>query len=90
LLFQLLTDPPLLFCDEPTTGLDSYSAGVVLEHLRLCAERGKAVLATIHQPASGHFELFHNVILLAAGRVAYFGPVSEASTHFNRYCLCLN
>lgn len=48
------------------------------------ASRGKAVLATIHQPASGLFELFHEVVLLSAGRVAYSGPVAEVSSYFNR------
>ncbi|XP_052129379.1 protein scarlet-like [Frankliniella occidentalis] len=83
LAVQLLTDPPILFCDEPTTGLDSYSAGAVVEHLRLFAQRGKAVICTIHQPASGIFDLFHQVLLLAGGRVAFFGEVQDASRHFD-------
>lgn len=83
LAVQLLTDPPFLFCDEPTTGLDSYSAGAVVEHLRLFAARGKAVICTIHQPASGIFDLFHQVLLVANGRVAFFGDVADASRHFD-------
>lgn len=83
LAVQLLTDPPFLFCDEPTTGLDSYSAGAVVEHLRLFASRGKAVICTIHQPASGIFDLFHQVLLVAGGRVAFFGEVADASRHFD-------
>lgn len=76
LAVQLLTDPVLLFCDEPTTGLDSYNAGIVVESLRSFASRGKAVICTIHQPASGLFDLFHEVLLLAGGRVAFHGNVS--------------
>lgn len=83
LAVQLLTDPPFLFCDEPTTGLDSYSAGAVVEHLRLFAARGKAVICTIHQPASGIFDLFHQVLLVAGGRTAFFGDVADASRHFD-------
>ncbi|XP_067637561.1 protein brown-like isoform X2 [Eurosta solidaginis] len=34
---ELITNPPFIFCDEPTTGLDSYSAYRVIETLRnLC------------------------------------------------------
>lgn len=81
----MLTDPPLLFCDEPTTGLDSYNAGVVIEKLRQLAVQGKTVICTIHQPASGIFDMFHNVILLVAGgRLAYQGEAGAALTFFNR------
>nr|WOD55115.1 ABCG transpoter Redboy [Hymenopus coronatus] len=82
LAVQLLIDPPLLFCDEPTTGLDSYNAGIVVAKLRLLAEGGKTVISTIHQPASGIFELFSHVVLLAGGRVAYQGDVLGAQKHF--------
>ncbi|XP_046383211.1 protein scarlet-like isoform X2 [Ischnura elegans] len=82
LAVQLLTDPPILFCDEPTTGLDSYSAGAVIEKLRQLTTMGKAVICTIHQPASGLFDLFHRVMLLAGGRLAYLGDVADAPNYF--------
>ncbi|XP_026681567.1 protein brown [Diaphorina citri] len=83
LAVQMLTDPPFLFCDEPTTGLDSFSAGTVIAVLRSFTQRGKAVLCTIHQPASGIFELFDRVILMVpGGRVAYQGPVDDSIQHF--------
>ncbi|KAI5698839.1 hypothetical protein M8J75_012618 [Diaphorina citri] len=85
LAVQMLTDPPFLFCDEPTTGLDSFSAGTVIAVLRSFTQRGKAVLCTIHQPASGIFELFDRVILMVpGGRVAYQGPVDDSIQHFKK------
>lgn len=79
----MLTDPPLLFCDEPTTGLDSYSADTVLDKLR---QLGKTVVCSIHQPASGIFDLFHSVILLApGGQLAFQGDPQDAYYFFSRY-----
>nr|XP_018905140.1 PREDICTED: protein scarlet-like [Bemisia tabaci] len=84
LAVQLITDPAILFCDEPTTGLDSYSACVVVEKLRELATRGKAVVCSIHQPASGIFDLFHSVLFLVpGGKIAYNGPVDKAVQYFN-------
>ncbi|KAK7789773.1 hypothetical protein R5R35_013941 [Gryllus longicercus] len=82
LAVQLLNDPLLLFCDEPTTGLDSYSASIVVEKLSYLAQRGKAVVCTIHQPASGLFDMFSHVLLLADGRVAFYGDTVCAAQHF--------
>ena len=85
LSFQLLTNPLLLFCDEPTTGLDSTSAAIVVNMLKEFSSLGKIVFCSIHQPAAMIYELFDRVLLLASGgRVAYFGAVREASHYFQK------
>jgi ABC-type multidrug transport system ATPase subunit len=46
---ELITDPALIFLDEPTTGLDSFIATQVMENLRdLALVHGKTVVSTIH------------------------------------------
>ncbi|CAK1601698.1 unnamed protein product [Parnassius mnemosyne] len=82
LAVQLLNDPPILFCDEPTTGLDSFAASAVVGRLRRLAIGGKLVICSVHQPASGVFELFHQVVLLANGRIAFHGTIEQADQFF--------
>ncbi|XP_014279356.1 protein scarlet [Halyomorpha halys] len=83
LAVEMLTDPALLFCDEPTTGLDSYSAFSVIEQLRQLAARGKVVICTIHQPASGIFDMFQSVYLLVSGgKLALTCPVTDVAPFF--------
>ncbi|XP_041975113.1 protein scarlet-like [Aricia agestis] len=82
LAVQLLNDPPILFCDEPTTGLDSSAASAVVSRLRRLAIGGKLVVCSVHQPASGVFELFHQVVLLASGRIAFHGTIEQADQFF--------
>lgn len=87
----MLTDPALLFCDEPTTGLDSYSAFSVIEQLRQLAARGKVVICTIHQPASGIFDMFQSVYLLVSGgKLALTCPVADVAPFFQRYRVIQN
>lgn len=74
---DLLNDPVMFCADEPTSGLDSYMAEGVVDTLKLLAKQGKTVLATIHQPSPEVFSVFDEVIFLAEGKVAYFGPTSE-------------
>lgn len=51
--FELIANPSVLFLDEPTTGLDSFTSNHVIEILRMEAERSqKTIVATIHQPSS--------------------------------------
>ncbi|XP_059060710.1 protein scarlet-like [Achroia grisella] len=78
---ELLTDPGLLFCDEPTTGLDSSSAQKLMSLLRASAAQGKTIICTIHQPSSELMALFDKLVLLAEGRVAFAGDFSGA-LHF--------
>ncbi|XP_040173655.1 protein scarlet [Anopheles arabiensis] len=82
---ELLTKPTLLFCDEPTTGLDSYGAQALVSTLQQLARRGTAIICTIHQPSSQLFSMFDQVMLLAEGRVAYAGRPHEALAFFARH-----
>ena len=80
---ELLTQPAILFCDEPTTGLDSYNAQKLVETLQELAEkRNTAILCTIHQPSSALFAMFDQVLLLADGRTAFFGDPDDAIEFF--------
>lgn len=45
---ELITDPSLIFLDEPTTGLDSYTATQVMVILKNLAMSGRTVIQTIH------------------------------------------
>lgn len=57
---ELLNNPVILFCDEPTTGLDSYSAQQLVATLHELAQKGTTILCTIHQASDGGTSLLHS------------------------------
>ncbi|KAJ6425786.1 hypothetical protein OIU84_026378 [Salix udensis] len=79
---ETLTNPHILFLDEPTTGLDSASAFFVIRALRNMAYDGKAVICSIHQPSSEVFSLLDDLLLLSAGETVYFGEAKMAVKFF--------
>lgn len=79
---ELITNPKMLFLDEPLSGLDSYAAYTLVEALKALAEAGVPVLCTIHQPSSEIFAMFDDVVVLHAGKVAYHGPQKNIAIHF--------
>eukprot|EP01032_Pedospumella_encystans_P012093 gene12093-14012_t len=79
---EVVSDPDLLFLDEPTTGLDSHSASNLIHLLKDVAAKNCAILCTIHQPSSEVFALFDVVIFMKAGRIFYQGPVSRINTYY--------
>ncbi|KFQ71376.1 ATP-binding cassette sub-family G member 2, partial [Phaethon lepturus] len=79
---ELITDPDILFLDEPTTGLDASTANAVLLLLKRMAKQGKTIIFSIHQPRYSIFRLFDNLTLLAAGRVLYHGPAQHTIEYF--------
>ncbi|KAK3912634.1 Protein scarlet [Frankliniella fusca] len=80
LAVQLLVQPgPLVLAlDEPCSGLDAEGSRLVLEALRREADRGRAVLCTVHQAAPDMLRLFSDILVLAAGRVVFHGPLDKA------------
>jgi ABC-type multidrug transport system ATPase subunit len=79
---QLLSNPSLLWLDEPTTGLDSTSAFQVVKTLQDLARRGRTIIVTIHQPRSEIFRLFDSVVLLTRGSPAYAGSAKDCLSYF--------
>lgn len=82
---EMLTRPRLLFLDEPTSGLDSAASYHVMSHItRVAAREGMTVIAAVHQPSGDVFDLFHGLLLLAYGRMVFFGTVSNATEFFTQ------
>ncbi|KAJ3342280.1 hypothetical protein HDU93_002753 [Gonapodya sp. JEL0774] len=83
---ELCARPEFLVADEPTSGLDSYAAFQIVKLLRKLADKGQAIVCTIHQPSAILFEHFDDLLLLGpGGRTLYFGEIGAQSTTVTRY-----
>ncbi|MBL8217316.1 MAG: FHA domain-containing protein [Bryobacterales bacterium] len=84
---ELLSKPPLLLMDEPTSGLSSEDAEGVVRQLRKLATNGNSVILTIHQPSTEIFTCFDCLTVIGRdrpepGRLTYFGPAYPDSLEF--------
>ncbi|XP_056299344.1 broad substrate specificity ATP-binding cassette transporter ABCG2 isoform X1 [Pseudoliparis swirei] len=80
---ELIIDPPVLFLDEPTTGLDASTANSVLLLLKRVALSGRTVVLSIHQPRYSIYRLFDSLTLLVSGKQVYHGPAQTALDYFS-------
>ncbi|GFR41754.1 hypothetical protein Agub_g2509 [Astrephomene gubernaculifera] len=81
---EILVGPSnVVMLDEMSTGLDSATLFTVIRWL---GQAGRALqlttVASLLQPPPEVFGLFDDVILMAAGRILYHGPVSDVVPHF--------
>ncbi|KAB8277491.1 P-loop containing nucleoside triphosphate hydrolase protein [Aspergillus minisclerotigenes] len=79
---QLLKATSVLFCDEPTTGLDATTAFQVIQTLKRLADSGMTVVISLHSPRSDAWSLFDNVILLSGGHLMYSGLPNMVGDYF--------
>lgn len=80
---ELIFNPSVLFLDEPTTGLDSFTALKLAELLKFLAKKkNRTIVATIHQPSSQIFDRFDKLLLLKGGKTIYMGDAKEAVDYF--------
>ncbi|KAJ3310131.1 ATP-binding cassette sub- G member 2 [Blyttiomyces sp. JEL0837] len=88
---ELLPVRSVLFLDEPTTGLDSNTGREIISNiLEAGRQRKLAVIATIHQPSYSILEQFDRLLLLADGKVGYFGTVADAIPFFEAQGLAID
>lgn len=79
---ELLTNPSMIFLDEPTTGLDSNTAVTIMYLLRDMANSGRTVVSVIHQPSTEIFREFDKLILICKGNIIYQGDAQVAVDYF--------
>ena len=81
---EMLTDPSVIFLDEPTTGLDSKTALDVAEIVKMLAKNGRTVITTIHQPSNELLMKFDKVICMCRGEIVYYGSPENINVHFSQ------
>jgi ABC-type multidrug transport system ATPase subunit len=81
LAMELASEPPLLLCDEVTSGLDARAEREILELLRRIARDGdRVVLVVTH--GLRDLAMFDKVAVLADGHLAYLGPPDTLAHYF--------
>ncbi|KAJ9582807.1 hypothetical protein L9F63_022848, partial [Diploptera punctata] len=70
---ELVDNPPIMFLDEPTTGLDSVASLQCTKLLKSLAHAGRTIVCTIHQPCASILKMFDHVYILDKGECTYQG-----------------
>ncbi|KAL1879461.1 hypothetical protein Plec18167_003916 [Paecilomyces lecythidis] len=74
---------PVQLWDQPTRGLDSKTAVELARLMRREADRKeRTIVATMYQAGNGIYDEFDKVLVLAEGRVIYYGYRSTARKYF--------
>ena len=79
----LLTDPPVLFMDEPTIGIDPIGAQELRNYVPELASEGKTILLTTHYMAEADM-LCDTIAIIDKGEMAAVGTPSEIKRQFSR------
>jgi sodium transport system ATP-binding protein len=76
---SVVHDPPVMFFDEPTTGLDVMSSRTIVDFIRNCRERGKCVVFSTHIMGEAA-RLCDRLAIIHQGRIYREGTVAEMLT----------
>jgi ABC-type multidrug transport system ATPase subunit len=80
---ELIREPTVLFVDEPTSGLSSVDAEVVMNLLKEQTYKGRLVITTIHQPGSDIYKMFDRIMIMdKGGYMIFYGNPTETVIWF--------
>jgi sodium transport system ATP-binding protein len=72
----LVHDPPVMIFDEPTLGLDIMTARTIINFIRECRDRGKAVIFSTHVMSEVE-KLCDTIGIIQSGKLLAEGTVAE-------------
>ena len=79
---ELITDPLLLFLDEPTSPLDPQTINNFLDILKRLSENGTTIIMVTHKPED--LVKMDDVLFLSkSGSIAYHGSTNQYKQYFN-------
>lgn len=78
LALALITNPDIVFLDEPTAGLDVEGRIALHKQIRKLKEQGKTIVLASHDMAEVE-ELCDRIAILRAGNIAFLGSAAELS-----------
>ena len=79
---ELLSDPSLLFLDEPASGLDPWTEKLMMSLLRNMTYSGKTIILVTHSVLQ--LEMCDRILFLGkSGRVCFLGSYKEALKFFS-------
>jgi sodium transport system ATP-binding protein len=89
----IVHDPPVMFFDEPTVGLDVVTSRTIIEFIESCREHGKTVIFSTHIMSEAE-RLCDRVAVVHDGKVAAIGTIDElraktGEAHLERVFLSL-
>lgn len=75
-LRALVTDPSLLFMDEPHTGIDNQTAERMTDMIRGLKREGRTILIVTHDPILTS-QVADHLVVMDSGRILEAGPLSQ-------------
>ena len=77
---ELIAQPSVLYIDEATSGLDAGTEARMMRLFRKLANEGRSIICITHNV--DNVDQCHLVLVLARGKVIYYGPPAEAPRYF--------
>jgi len=81
----MLHDPPIVYLDEPTIGLDVVAKEAIRTFIaKVNEERGTTVILTTHDLADVE-RLSHRIVLIDDGRLVFDGPIERLRNEYGTH-----
>ncbi|XP_075168382.1 ATP-binding cassette sub-family G member 4-like [Haematobia irritans] len=84
---ELIGNPAVLLLDEPTTGLDEFTAFQCIRIFKELAKCGHTIICSLHSPSAKLSQMFDKVYVMSRGECIYQGSVNNILPYLEEFNL---